>query len=153
MKRCVKVPVVDLHMHSKHVEARVVIGMMSDGHTRCCCPCFTNHLISHGKDSNQHSIFDAAYKSSPHQQDQPSPFLPLWPLPLTLPQPLPTLFLLLLTAAADAVLTLIRMHRVVAVRKRRWRWRRCNLSLAVSMTPRRIPKKSVVMFPNDRNCG
>ena len=54
-------------------------------------------------------------------------------------------------------LTLIRMHRFFAVRSRLWHWRRhwrrFNLSLAVSMTPRSIPKKSAVMFPNDRNCG
>ena len=48
-------------------------------------------------------------------------------------------------------LTLIRMHRFVAVRSRLWHWRRRNLSLAVSMTPRSIPKKSPVMFPNDLN--
>ena len=53
-------------------------------------------LALHVKDSNHPSLFEAAYKSSPHQQDQPSPFLPLWPLPLPLPQPLPTRFLLLL---------------------------------------------------------
>ena len=54
-------------------------------------------------------------------------------------------------------LTLIRMHKFFAVRSRLWHWRRhwrrFNLSLAVSMTPRSIPNKSAVMFPNDRNCG
>jgi hypothetical protein len=65
MKRRFKVPVVDFHLYSKHVEARAVIGMKSEGHTKCCCPCFTNHLILHVKDSNQHSRFEAAYKCPP----------------------------------------------------------------------------------------
>ena len=154
MKRRIKVPVLEFHLHPKHFEARAVIGMKSEkGHTQCFGPCLTHHLILHGKDSNQHSLFEAAHK-------RPPPTRPTAAVPTVVATAATVAAAVAnatpaspLTAAADAVLTFIRMHRFVAVRSRLWHWRRCNLSLAVSMTPRSIPTKFAVIFPNDRNCG